>query len=265
MKWIIQKNVFNEENMNTLSKTLKDFEIRYDVIEYYDLISGEYDLPENEIFFPYGSISFIKEIQKRNLKNSLIWMDLDKLKCSNYYNLLPHGFNHINADGKFLYLKDLSESHFIGDKMFIRPDDNDKCFTGQVVHKNQLNNFLDFVINYEQVDLNRKILIAPVKKINTEYRFIVSIDGVISSNIRKGGINIITSEKNKMLFENVKSAMDFFKEIHPILIIDITQYNNEKYAVMEIGSVNCAGFYEAPVEPIIKYINKIGEKYAKMS
>ncbi len=99
-------------------------------------------------------------------------------------------------------------------------------------------------------------------KIDKEYRVIVSNDKFITASAYRvnGKLNYINSDNNENLKEFVEKVTKVnYPEIHPVFVLDVAE-TQEGLKVLEVGSVNCAGFYSCDLKQIVKVISNEAEK-----
>jgi hypothetical protein len=222
------------------------------------------DLNPNEPIVFYGSLNLVKDVQRRFPGKffPFSWCDLNSFKCSFYYQYLG---NFILQQEYAIYpfkelprLKNyLFKEH---ESLFLRPDDNDKPFDGQIVSKSNFDAWFDLASHYNPKDYSLA-LVAPPKLIEKEYRLVIYNRKVIASSKYKDN-NIFDPtpeiDQNAIDFaENVCKTVDW--QPHPLYVMDVGS-TNKNYFIIEIGSVNCAGFYKADIKPILNAMIELAIK-----
>jgi hypothetical protein len=285
MNWFIEDNVFDDTLNNDASNVQRIFyaaqelgcDVRY--VKYRPFHATDWSILDisgcNEPVIFYGSLNACKEVQSFKVVPGA-WNDWNKLQCSSYYSKYgKHVVNNRYAMypfGDLLRLKDslfdlfggkLNQPATIrtvggGDVIFIRPDENNKVFTGACVSKYNFDSWHNTTNNYDVSPETICVVSTPVH-IKSETRCIIAEGKVIAHSLYAlNGQTYISPE-------SVDGVVDFAEMIakiwqpHPIFIMDIAQTDNG-FAVMELGSVNCAGFYKCDVVPIVEAMTRIAKK-----
>jgi len=277
--WIIETGIFEEDDVcQTLislvkSKGCEVREIRY--LGFGADIEGVNDL-EDKCVISMSSINAIKKCKRSHKWYPGQWCDFDKLTCQSYYgNWYPY---LLNQQAEFVPWKVLKERvnqlycwYGASDKgvfgienstIFIRPDSNDKVFSGEPVSKKEFESFAMMVDNYLGEEESPLCLVSTPKKILKEWRFYVSEGKVLTGSLYREGSKI------KYDRSYPKEAVDLVEKAasewmpHPICCIDIAEIEEYrtgeiKYKIIECGSINCAGLYEADLEKIVDEMNRL--------
>lgn len=202
----------------------------------------------------FGSLGMIRDFQKNNIKQfPFAWCDWKKMCCQTYYAY----YGEYITQQKYIFIpfkelprkKDFLYSTF-GECIFIRPDENDKCFTGAVVKENMFNTWYTLAQVYSPPP-ETLCVVAERKNIEKEWRFIIGDGKVITGTLycEHGSITMEEGYDNQ--------AAEFAEKVaaiwqpHPIFVMDVA-LENGKYSVLEIGPVNGAGFYKCDIRSIIK-------------
>ena len=205
-------------------------------------------------FVFFGCIEGVKQVQLNS--HAIIWANWDDLACHSYYAYYgpyltqkEYGFYPFQ---EIIRLKDfLYKTYGENNRIFIRPDSNDKAFTGEVVEEPRLNHWLKA---YEPKPNLLCVVSKPIK-IHAEYRFIVVDSKVITGSQYKIG-GMIQSEPcmDQRLIDFAEKLASIWQP-HPVFVMDIAQERDtNNLSLMEIGSINAAGFYKCDVKAIVKAI-----------
>lgn len=273
--WVIETDIFEEDGVcqNLIdvvkSRGCEVREVKYDCFS--SNIEELNDL-EDKCVIPMSSLNACKKNKRaKRAWYPGYWCDWDKLSCQSYFS---HWFQYLlNQDGEFVpwkVLKHRVDQLYLlyGDVcnedgiMFIRPDANDKLFSGEPVTKGQFKNFSLMIDNLLGEDDSPLCVVAPPKKILREWRFWISEGKIITGSLYKENEEI-KHERNwpKEAAELVEKASSEWMP-HPICCIDIAEIENHRkgkieYYILECGSVNCAGTYEADLEKIVDEMNRL--------
>lgn len=212
----------------------------------------------------HGAIGCVDCVQRRKLPaKPFAWFDFEKLSCHSYYAFWGeylaakhYGFYplaEIERQWDWLF-----ETFGREDHIFIRPDSNDKLFTGEVVSKDQLASFMNWA--YIQNEMKTPLcVVATPTTFEAEWRLFVADGKVVAGSRYKEAKCLSVSPdypQEAVLFAEKVAAM---WSPHPFYVLDIglTPFG---YKVVECGSANCAGFYAADVRPIVEAMTRIAER-----
>lgn len=145
---------------------------------------------------------------------------------------------------------------------FARPIDDSKCFAGNIFTGKDLNEWKKNILNLDSYgdnngDLNGNTLIqiSSVKDILEEYRFWIVEGNIITYSLYKKGNKVITSaDVNSDVIDYVKKIISIW-EPHKAFVLDVARLK-EGFKVIEINTLNAAGFYKANLESIVDALEK---------
>lgn len=280
--WLIDTNVFEgDEQVDVLREEIEsrgskiidwDFKKSIYQLEGYSESLKRKDGP----MIPYGSINMIK--WTTGMLNIFKWCEWDNLTCTSYLShLSPYSIHHNYAYLTFGELQHKAE--FVCDTfsdgyvVFIRPNDNDKPFHGEVVH---VNNYQDWWEEHDKawkIDHETLCMVSTPSKLTDECRLWFAGGNYIAGSSYGfedihilGGRTQKTTIRSKRLEDGyvpdelVKFADDALCETSfypfPLFTVDLCLTNDGEPHIMEIGSVNCAGLYKADVVPIVEEMEK---------
>lgn len=166
------------------------------------------------------------------------------------------GHEMLNSDSvitNFNQLNDLNEDK----DYFVRPVDDSKCFAGNVFNGASINEWKRNVItldengdNYGSLTGNTMLQFSSVKKIKSEYRFWIIKGKIITYSLyKKNGEVFCSNNINDNVIEYVKEVVDIWQP-NEAFVIDIAD-TPEGFKIIEINTVNAAGFYHADIENIV--------------
>lgn len=234
----------------------------YRVISPSDVYTKHFDDSNSTIV--YGTIGSVNYLSRECGFQS--WCDLPNLKCSKYF---PHYYEYLfNRNGVFLPLelvirgyRDYNNSYTLfgyegGEEcIFIRPDSNDKSFTGYIATVDDLEK-LKAVVGGEVM-----CYISPPNKdvyeaINyREYRFCISNNKVVTGSryLPEESIDIPNYVMDKAK-EIAKIKYDGQPEI---FVIDLIEDElTEDVFLLELGAINTAGWYLMDPIEIVEVCNE---------
>ena len=266
--WLIEKDMFDEsDNTVRMMEIVRamDMEARHYSYSGYETIIPE-DLPaKEECIVAYGSINAAKFINKRCKWVPGVWCDFEILRCCSY---LAH-WGQFSIQKRYLFLplaevyrqkEWLYKTLGYNEHIFIRPDDNMKSFHGEVVAKEKFEYWYEMA-NFYNPGKSCLCLVSEPSCLSGEWRFVIANRKVISgSQVRCDGNLAVASGFPKEaadFAEQVANSCEF--NPHPIYVMDICR-SPEGYALMEIGSVNCAGLYACDLKPIVEKASEIARQ-----
>ncbi|MFW5847893.1 MAG: ATP-grasp domain-containing protein [bacterium] len=273
VNWIIEKYLFSEYE-DKLVDTIKesgmnvsvfdDSMSRYDNME--DFANNKFS--EDSIVIMHGSL----QSGRRMLRTSRypgIFLTLENYECYNYYGYF--GDHLLNSDYVMMGLNDLSrkkrrlfEYFYPTNKLFIRPSNGYKSFTGQLLSEENFEQELDILTkSYGGLDMNTLVVLSPSRSIEEEYRFVVIGDNVVS------GALYMDKESRKYwkpyydkICEDDK-AFEFAEKMSKLYqpdkayTIDVCRLSNGEYKMIELNSFCCASWYGNDYNKIVESVNNL--------
>lgn len=216
-------------------------------------------IQEPAVFF--GTWNVLNDLKNRNISypKPFAWCDLELFNCSTYYAKL-HQFI-LQEDIYFYKLEDIDKDWLYKNDqdLFIRPNDNEKSFTGTVIGKNRFDFWRYQLHDIYKVPKDLLVVTAKTKRIHSEWRLVIVDGKVAGSSLYKHswGINIQPGCPQEVTDFAEKVASQWSP--HPVYIMDVGSINNT-YKVIEIGPFNYAGLYACDIKKIVDAINNLLEK-----
>lgn len=247
------------EETQKLVYTLQEtgHEVRID--KYRSFGAMEFPLPKDRPVILQGSIQLGEAFN--NAGEGIypgVWQNMEILKCSHYYwklgkFLLPpyYGFYPF---GELLRLKDQlftlysepGDTATLGRLLFIRPDSNDKIFTGEVLGNRYFESW------HKSVEASGRLMcvVAPYLPIEEEWRLVIA-DGkpVAGSKYKENGYVVYEQGFPDDVGELATEIAQAWSP-HPVWVLDIARSRGVP-RLLELGSVNCAGWYHCDLKAVI--------------
>jgi hypothetical protein len=261
MNWLIEEDS-HIQDLNPLFESLTKCNVNYSL---YNQENFESKLRSKDTVF-FGSLQLARKLVegKYDIK---VFYDTFNYTCLNYYfklgkyllngNYIMLPFNELIRQKEFLF-SCVSQDRAV----FIRPNREDKIFTGTLVYKESYEIFIDsvdFKSIIRKIDLSKElVIVSEPKNIDNEWRF-VCVDGIIvtGSTYRKNG----KIDTHQVFDSKYKKAMNFAQEVactyqpDVVFIVDVcTTENSNSFSLMEIGPFSCAGLYDCDNEVIVERI-----------
>jgi hypothetical protein len=215
----------------------------------------------------YGHLGCVKDVQRRRIYLSpFAWCDFDELKCSNYYAFW--GKYLVQQKYAFYPLDEIARNRdFIFDTfgavqcLFIRPDDNMKTFTGEVVKKEQFEHWWRHCRDYESGP-NCPCVVSRPELIYKEWRFVIREGKVVTGSQYKSeaGLDVKPGFPDLAAAKAEEIAGSTQWQPHPIYVMDIALTADLEYRLMECGSINVAGMYASDLRKMAQAVNELLEE-----
>lgn len=259
MKWIIDN--INEDSL--LEDLLREQGIEYITVENRDRFNPPNftEFCKNELVLFHGSLEMGKHLRRNT--ECAVYCDLQKYKCSTYYPQFADVL--LNYPYSIVTYKDLKNKRTMNSLLrthgndgcvFVRPNSGYKVFTGKVVDIRNWQRDVDNMGFYDVVD-DELVLVSEPKNIRAEWRFWIAGDTIIGSSMY---------QPLKMQFtvsDAVNYVEDVLKQIkwrpEGLFVIDVCQTDGE-FAVVELNSFGCSGFYKVDLSTMIPAAMKFAQE-----
>lgn len=251
--WLVQTNGIRLEHVNKVWEAAQKYATAEEaiVIPFHDDLDNDPILNENTVVIPYGSVRLSKIGLQRGWKglymndstfDSRIWLD--------------NRDDMLNDESLIMPLSKLSTNMTEKEKIFIRPCEDHKAFTGFVADNTSIRLLKDSVEKENHgYDENLLVSVSPVKEIYAEYRFFIVNGEVISgsSYVVNGRTKSERADNNLISIAHEK-AQDWLP--HKTCVMDLADVW-EDYKVVEFNSLNSSGFYDHDVDLIVKKVTEM--------
>jgi len=246
MYYIVQENVFREENYDNLITGLERLGLPYEIISLEKGVDDVKFETDRKDVFPFGAVKLSRISRKYGWNpGSQLCENHDYEVYSKYYK-----DNLLNYDSEIVRFGD--NFHRDG-KFFARPTEDTKVFTGRVFTMEEWEAFKeDSYVNPKSNILNKDtpIQISSVKPIQKEIRFWIIKGQIITASQYTLGGNLCTdSNVDDDAYEFVKEMIKLF-ELNDTFTMDIC-LTNSIYKIVECGCISSAGFYKADMNRLL--------------
>ena len=258
LNWILQTNLVKQETIDNIKIALHLDGIRFEevkIIPFSDELPTIQNLDYFNVF--YGSTTLILNAYKDNKLSKGIFFDNNSFSIRNY--LKYWGTKMLNFDSKLTtFSKFASESHSENSQWFLRPNEDDKSFSGTVLSFVELKKMACNLqeSNNPYLTTETVISVSSPKIIEKEWRHFIVDKKVISSSryMLNGQLNISTSDIPDELIKFVEqSCIEYVP--HNIFVMD-TAFCNNKFSIIECNCFNGTGFYNHDIVKIFRTVNK---------
>ena len=251
MHHIIQENCFNEKSYDKFIDIFKRNNISHEIIRVKPFV--------DDIDFNYKG------------KDVMVWGAIKLARIGKKYDWYPSSFmnekhdydyyskylgKHLfNADSKIYKYSEIKNVD-LPETFFARPTKDSKSFSGAVFYKEDFLTTMGVMERNDWVKEDFNIQIADVKKVHLETRFWVVKGKVITGSTYKVGSSFVTEEilNDSPIWKFAENMLDLVN-IADAFVIDIC-HSDDGFSVMELGCINCAGFYDANMSKVVQEIEK---------
>lgn len=261
MYWVFQDNIFNEPWFDEMIAFLKRMDIPYEIVKAVPFTGQMIPEPtptQDKVIF-IGSYSFTnRAIEMGYTPGSWTNENYDYRVWSEKWPILNRG--------RVYKMKDVPRQ--IG-PFFCRPCADDKAFTGQVFYWDEFEEWRTKIWTvYQDYDSGALttmgpdtwVVVAPAKKIEEEYRFIVVGGKAITASQYGKGMYRNIDNAEPELWEFVVKCVDPMSIHHwlpsEVFALDIAIHDGKPY-VLEMGNMNSAGLYKCDPQKIVMAIERL--------
>jgi hypothetical protein len=247
MHYLVQRNVFIEENYDRLVETLDELSLSYEII---DLIPSSDELhftTSRQDVFVYGSVKLAKTARRYGWQPGSFYggnHDFEIYAKAYGEHLLNHD-SVVSAFGDPLDWKP-------GELKFIRPTRDAKVFTGREFTQLKWEDFVRNTLNdgNPRVQVGTPVQITSPKKLLKEARvWIAGGKPVASSYYRFHGTTDYEEQVAPEGLAFAQQMADLYC-VAQAFVMDICA-TPDGWKIVEINCVNCAGFYKADVRNLV--------------
>jgi len=268
MFWVIQNNLWNEQQFTYFVECLDHASIPYSIVKvipFADEIADEnnevdenWSPPKDVPIYVCGGTTLVKIAKKKGWTPGVF--------INNNFDMYIHQINWgehmLNYDNIFAKFGDLSKPSY--EPFFIRPIHDDKSFAGHISSWEQFKIWQKKVIKlrdtYTSLDENTEILVSSVKEIYKEYRFFIVNQKIAASSLYKLGNKVVA--RNDFIDDDLRYFVH--KRIWEYcpdraFVLDVADTPNG-YKIIEVNCINSSGFYACDVNALIESIENMSFK-----
>jgi len=273
MHWLIQGNLIKESDAKRIVDALKaegsSFS-RIKVKPFTDRIRMPYKqtVKPGDAVVALGSTTLCQVIRDKKLFRPGVWWN----ENFNFETQRDwYGELMLNHDAEVHAFRDIPS--FQGTR-FIRPVDDGKLFSGEVIHSMQFDSWRERALDYQTGNLlDARVMVSTVKDVRLEYRFFV-VDGTVVTGSQysvKGkfaerALDPFNGYDQKAI-NFAKLMMDCPNKIDECYVMDIALVDDvhEPY-IVEFNCLNGSGVYLSDVRKLVRAIETfVVKKYANVS
>ena len=264
MHWVLQNNLHREEKHAILVDTLSKYDIPFSEIKVIPFTSG---LPPIERMEPYvdpqGLVMVCGSTGLGNLAKDMNWSPGSFHNDNHDYRCWKDHFGDHLLNSQAIVAK-FGEVEQHWDEFFIRPCEDTKSFSGNVVDwfefKNWQHKVLDLKETYTTLDADTTVMYGPIKTIYREARFFI-VDGKIatSSTYKIGDKVHYTSEIPPTMTDYANRMIGIWQPARAyVMDLALTDDADDGYnKIIEFNCINSSGFYDIDIQRFVMAIESM--------
>lgn len=265
MLWICQNNLGSTEDVQKIQRACEDYGYDFMGVRVIPFSDELPDVPSDVPVVFYGATNWIQKIHRSGRwtpgtflnEESVcsLWIEKYGARCVNW------GCLRSTPDDPFLLgdsdLVDTARPFSRDECVFVRPDRDNKAFSGQVMTLEELGDWKSGMTGDLAEIGNEPVIIAPPVRIDVEWRlFIVDGKVVSGSQYRQNGLLDVGFECPREVFSLAEECAEIYSPA-PVFVLDACMIADELVPrVLEIGCFNSAGFYVSDIDAIIRSISE---------
>lgn len=247
MYYVVQENVFKEENYDNLMLALNRLKLPYEIVKVLPFIEDfEFETNRTDVF-PFGAVKMSR------LSRQYRWKPGSQLNENHDFQIYKNYYhdNLLNWDSKII--KFGNDDLFSKEIFFARPTMDTKVFTGKVFDMGEWTAFRERSQKNGHTSLlddDTEIQISSVKNIQNEIRFwIVKGEIVTASQYKLGNRLVMNDNVDASAYRFCEKMIELF-ELNDAFVMDVCLTDNQ-YKIIECGCINSAGFYQANLQKLL--------------
>lgn len=267
VRWLLETDMFLEGNPQRMHEIISSLGMEVKWIKYVPFggtTLGMY--PERDCVVVYGSMNLAREVHKQARWIPGVWADPAALRCSTYYApwrdfILQQQHAMFTLGEVKTHLAEIVAEYGVEGEIFLRPDENDKSFSGIVVHIDKFDRWHNQNTACYDLLPEMRVVVARPQKIVSEHRFIIADRRVIAGSkyktgsFSRDGLDAIGfDDAARNYAQHVIDASGF--QPHRIFALDVAE-TPDGYRLMEIGSANSCGLYGCDLRAVIEHASRI--------
>lgn len=267
MLWIVQNNLFREENYEQMIEALQRLGVPHHIVKvmpFVDELEPEPVIDTAQGVYVCGSTKLMRIATDRGWKPGSFMNDNMRYEAWD----AALGDELLNHGGIVSTLQDIQFPE--PGEFHIRPCEDGKAFSGRCFYKAEFEKWRQHLYDSQGVVIDGKyerfkiqaqphtpVVVAPVKKILREYRFFVVDGQVITGSLYKmGGRAHTDANIDPDVVAYVKRMVAKWEPSRAFVIdIAMTAYHGLK--VLEYNCINCSGFYACNTAAYVEAIESM--------
>jgi hypothetical protein len=152
-------------------------------------------------------------------------------------------------------------------RLFLRPNENDKSFSGVVVSENNFDRWYAQNARCYDLDPTSVAVVSRPQEILSEHRFIIADRRVIAGSKYRRGRQLLDGQEAAGFDTDAASFAERLITQSPwqplrIYALDVAELA-DGYAFLEIGSLNSCGLYGCDLRAVVEHASRIAAEEAQ--
>lgn len=217
-------------------------------------IAGSESLAKDASVVFIGTFALMRHIQSTRRWRPGGWCHFGNLACATYYAhfgpfLLNRNYTLLPIAEAPRLVEGLFRRHGRGGRVFVRPSEVDKLFTGCIVDEDAFQQLL----RLHSFDGTRLVLVAEPRPILDEWRLFVAAGRVIAaSQYREGGeIQVAEGCPDEVRSFAERAIRDAPWTPEPLFVMDVCR-TEEGLHLVELGGFSCSGPCDCDLAAIVR-------------
>jgi hypothetical protein len=213
------------------------------------------DMPEGAIAYVYGSIPFVNRVLNAHTERWMPVANADRSSLSYGQMATYLGARLLNEDFVILPFSEVVRRRpaSFGGAIFLKPFSNAKVFTGLSITEEEFDHEVNCLRQIQRPDEHLLCVVAPVKEIVGEYRFVVVDRKVITaSQYRWDGkldVRIDIPDVCRAMAEEVASLPDWQPD--DAYVVDVAHLPDGSARVIEMNALSTSGLYACDTRAVV--------------
>jgi hypothetical protein len=250
MHWILQDGFLSESGWAALIANLERFGIDYSVHAVLPRVGELVPAPS----LTHQNVICIGSYSMRHVAARNGWVPgVFDLFAQDFEQQRAHWGEHMLNFGSVVCA--LEEAQFTGERMFVRPTNDSKHFSGRIFEAHEFKQWQTAMCDpaashgtslapTTQIQLSRPVVI------HAEYRFWVVDGDIVTQSLYKRGSQVMyASDVDERVTAFVRERIDEWSP-HESFVIDACDSENGM-KIVEINTLNSSGFYAADVQRLV--------------
>lgn len=274
MFWVVQGNLKTDEGLNALMAVLRNegydhslvktipfsniiVDIDVDINQYHEDDVPRLHIDNNKQMVTMGSYSLALTAKENG------WVPGAFINENFEFSKWMSGWgkhNLLNGDAIEASVKDIIPQIAAGrHKVFARPSEDTKSFSGQLFEADNLIHWLGKVaVSEDRFGLNgdTNVIVSPAKQILAEYRLFV-VDGHIASGSLYKVRDLVTTSAvlDDEAIDYAYAMLDIWQPDRAFVLDIALTVDGPK--IIEVNNINSSGFYQSNISNIVSAIDKM--------
>lgn len=264
MHWIVQENICQEQQWNSLIASLQKLNIQYSIHKVVPF-SGDL-IPEPVVsgyVLCYGSTAMGNVAKRMNWHPGVIELPNYRVQMNS-----PWQEYYLNNKPEYYFLWQLAEKKLHYKEYFIKPIDDSKFIPGQIMTSEEIFEWAKKVVilgenDGSNVNSDSMVIVSPPKSIKQEIRFWIVNDAVVTFSLYKMGRTIVynrhTVDERISAFAHTLCSSTFSNYWKPAeaYCLDICIDGEDKLKIIEINNINSSGLYDCDTLKLVHALDNM--------